>query len=319
LEPTDGEIVDYLLGDIAEVDQVRIEESLFSDDNLFERLSVIENRLIDLYVLEKLSPEQRKVFEEKYLVSPRRHSDVETSTQFIQLVDTYRERQAAKRANSWAWLPPFFSTHNVAIQFALASLLLITASGFAWLLTERARLKNRSEAAEAALRQKEAQFQAQASNEQRATAERNALGEQLDQTKELLSLREEELQGRPQGDTRPSFATVVLSLVMRNSSGSPSAGLVIRPRDKFARLIVDWEGELAPRYSLSLKRVTDEEELVWNRPMSRSNKRLTAVVPVSVLKDKNYSVRVEARSRDGKQVITHTDYSLAVRYQRTRN
>ena len=314
MEPTDREIVDYLLGDIAEADQIRIEDSLFSDETLFERLSVIENRLIDLYVLEKLSPEQRKMFEEKYLVTPRRHSDVTTSTQFMQLVDTYRERQTAKRAKRRAWLPPFFSTHNVAIQFALASLLLITTTGFFWLLTERVRLKNRSEAAEAELRQKESQLQAQAANEQRATAERDALGEQLDQTKELLRLREEELQGRPEGDAPPSFATVVLSLTMRNSSGSPSPELVIRRRDKFARVIVDWEGQVASRYSMSLKRVSDEEE-VWKRSVSRSKKRLTAVVPVGVFRDKNYYVRFEALSPDGKQVIGYKEYPLAVRKQ----
>jgi len=318
LEPTDHEIVDYLLGDIAEADQIRIEESLFSDETLFERLSVIENRLIDLYVLERLSPEQRKLFEEKYLVTPRRHSDVAISTHFIQLVDTYRKRQTAKRAKRWVWLPPFFSTHNLAIQFALASLLLITATGFFWLLTERVRLTNRSEAAEAALRQKEAQLQAQASNERRATAERDALGEELDKTKELLRLKEEELQARPGSDTsgQASFATVILSLTMRNGSASPE--LVIGPRHKFVRVVVDWDGELASRYSMSLKRVSNEEE-VWKGSVSRSKKRLTAVVPVAVFKDKNYFVRVEGLSPNGKQVIASKEYSLAVRNQRTGN
>jgi hypothetical protein len=135
METTDQEIIDYLLGDISEPEQLRIEESLFTGDDLFERLSAIENRLIDLYILDKLSSSERLAFEEKYLNSGRRREAVASSKQFIDLLSSYKSRHQA--TGSWTWLTSLFGSRNTTLQFALASLLLVVSVGFVWLLFER--------------------------------------------------------------------------------------------------------------------------------------------------------------------------------------
>lgn len=312
MEPTDQELIDYLLGDIAEPDQLRVEDSLFSSDNFFERLSAIETRLVDLYVLEKLSPSERKLFEEKYLISPRREAHITASAEFIHLLNRYRSRQQpALLVRLRSWVVSFSDTHNFAIQSSLASLLLVVSIGFVWLLTERARLKSQSEALQATLRQKEGDLQAQASNQERITTERTAIERkraELNQFEESLKQREEDLRAS-EASARPTFATFVLSAAVRSGLGSPE--LEIRPYHKSVRLVVNLEGQLAERYRVSLKKVNGES--VWSTTVRRSNsRRLTVNVRASHFSDRNYVVELEGLGQDGTP-LSSKPYSLTVR------
>src|SRR5215213_9209569 len=127
MEHTDQEIIDYLLGDSPETEQTRMEESLFSGDDLFDRLTFIENRLIDLYVLNQLSDSEREAFEKKYLISDRRRSAVAGSKQYIDLVTSYSKRKPLPSGDKWGWLRSLFSPPKPVLQYALASLLLVTS------------------------------------------------------------------------------------------------------------------------------------------------------------------------------------------------
>lgn len=62
----------YLLGDLSEADQERIEETLFSREEFVDELSVAEDDLIDAYVAGELTVQQRERFESFFLTSPRR-------------------------------------------------------------------------------------------------------------------------------------------------------------------------------------------------------------------------------------------------------
>lgn len=61
----------YLLGDLAEEDATPLEEDYFADDSAFEAAELAEDEIIDAYVRNELSPEDRKRFEERLLPSPR--------------------------------------------------------------------------------------------------------------------------------------------------------------------------------------------------------------------------------------------------------
>ena len=312
MEPTDQEIIDYLLGDIAESDQVRVEDTLFSSDDFFERLSVIETRLVDLYVLEKLSPSERKLFEEKYLLSSRRNAHVTASTEFIHLLDRYRSRQQPSLpVRLKSWVVGVADTHNFALQFSLASLLLVVSIGFVWLLSERARLKSQSEGLQATLRRQEAELQAQASNQERVTTERTAIESEraeLNRLEESLKQREEDLR-ELEASARPTFATFILSAAVRSGLGAPE--LEIRPYHKSVRLVANLEGQLAERYRVLLKKVSGE--VIWTTTVRRSNsQRLTVTVPASHFTDRNYVVELEGLGPDGTPVSSKP-YSLTVR------
>ena len=285
---------------------------LFSSEYFLERLSAIETRLVDLYVMDKLSPSERKLFEEKYLISPLRNANVTASTEFIRLLDSHRSRQQPSLVERLrSWLVSVSDTHNFAIQDSLASLLLVVSIGFVWLLTERGRLKSQSDALQASLRQKEAELQAQASNQERITTERSAIEREraeLDLLKESLKQQEENLRAS-EASARPTFATFVLSAAVRSGLSSPE--LEIRPYHKSVRLVVNLEGQLAERYRVSLKKVSGE--VVSSTTVRPSNsRRLTATFPASHFQDRNYVVELEGLGQDG-TLVSSKPYSLTVR------
>lgn len=319
MEPTDQEIVDYLLGNIAEPEQVRIEENLFTGEEFFERLSAIESRLIDLYVLDGLSASERQLFEEKYLISPRRHAALATSTKFVQLVDTYKRRQQSQPPTTWwASLKSFFESHRFLLEAAFATLLLVVSIGFFWLLTERSRLRNRTTLAEAELRQKQEELrrlqEQAAAGSARDQAELNRKLKELEASEATLKQREDELR---EAEARAAngagaYATLVLSSTLRSLDTRPPA-LQIRPNNKYVRLIIYLKETPAEQYRATLQRVSGED--AWSNIVPKpqgSSRKLTLTIPSSAFKDFNYFVRIEGLTKSGEPVSSE-EYSLAVR------
>jgi hypothetical protein len=319
MEPTDQEIIDYLLGDIDESIQLRMEESLFSGDELFARISLIENRLIDLYVLDKLSDSERQTFEKKYLISDRRSQTAADSRHFIGLLNSFPTRRESRRAGKWSWLRSLFGSHSTALQLALASLLLVISIGFVWLLFERIQLKNRNTAAEASLRQKDEELRRLGANNDRAAEERAALErrhEELNRNEEALRRREEELRALEAGATsksssRASIITFVLSSTMR--SGSEGSELQLASSHKVVHLVAYLKANNAERYRASLQRVSGEE--VWNETLPKPRlelKRLTLKIPATVFKDRDYFVKIEGLTPSGERTLA-AEFALTVR------
>jgi hypothetical protein len=62
----------YLLGEMAEEDQTRLERGYFAEDGLFEELLVVEDELIDSYARGEFSEHERKRIERHFLRSRTR-------------------------------------------------------------------------------------------------------------------------------------------------------------------------------------------------------------------------------------------------------
>ena len=60
----------YLLGTLNPAEAAAFEDRYFADDALFAELKVAENRLITDFLDERLSPQERKLFEARYLRTP---------------------------------------------------------------------------------------------------------------------------------------------------------------------------------------------------------------------------------------------------------
>lgn len=67
------EIRRYLLGNLSGEDQQRVEERLLTEQGVFEELLFAEEELIDDYVTDDLSDEDRTKFEQHFLSTPERH------------------------------------------------------------------------------------------------------------------------------------------------------------------------------------------------------------------------------------------------------
>lgn len=69
-------LVRYLLGDLAEEEQVEIEERAFRDQQYLETIQAVESDLIDEYVRGGLSDRERRQFEARFFVSAERRLKV---------------------------------------------------------------------------------------------------------------------------------------------------------------------------------------------------------------------------------------------------
>lgn len=100
VEPTvvsDAVIARYLLGELPAEEQEAFERRYFGDPELLDRMDAVEDDLIDDYVRNALTPEQRQQFERHFL-DPRRRERV-------RMAEALR-RAAPARASRPVWMLP---------------------------------------------------------------------------------------------------------------------------------------------------------------------------------------------------------------------
>lgn len=159
-EPVSDDLITrYLLGDVSDEERVRLEESYFADDSLFEQLLASEDELIDDYVRGELLEPQRKLFESHFLNSLERRRKLAFAESFTQYVSEAPRAFSASERETWpnriaGWL----SIHGSAARWALAvagAVVLIVGAGLVpenWRL--RAQLRQ-MQAEQTELRQRE--------------------------------------------------------------------------------------------------------------------------------------------------------------------
>ncbi len=127
----------YLLGDLTQEEQLApVEERLLAEDDFFEEFQLVKEDLIDQYVNQQLTAEDRRRFEQHFLITAERREDV----RHAQALSRYarKSRQEAeqpeekkhlkddrpRRGFLWAWLLP-----TPSFRFA-ATLVLMVGVGF---------------------------------------------------------------------------------------------------------------------------------------------------------------------------------------------
>jgi hypothetical protein len=74
----------YLLGGLSIRERARLEERYFKSDDLFEKMEMVEDELIDAYVRGQLSESESRLFEENYLSSERRRDKVRIARELLE-------------------------------------------------------------------------------------------------------------------------------------------------------------------------------------------------------------------------------------------
>jgi ABC-type multidrug transport system fused ATPase/permease subunit len=195
----------YLLGTLPEADTETCDELSFTDDAFIARLQAVEDDLIDAYLQNELSGNERLQFQSYFLASPRRQEKVK----FAQSLQSFAQRQVlaptiapavaaaepvrqpvSETASWWESLRNLFTLPNLTMQWgmAAAALLLLLAGG--WLFTEMQRLRgamNTAQTEQAALQQRERELQSQL-EQQRTTNSKTVeqLSEELKRTQQQL-------------------------------------------------------------------------------------------------------------------------------------
>jgi len=86
-------IKQYLLNSLSEKDRIGFEIQYFEDDDLFQRLQMMEEELITDYVNDRLTASDRRLFEEHYSVTPERRQRIETARNWKIVISNSRLEQ----------------------------------------------------------------------------------------------------------------------------------------------------------------------------------------------------------------------------------
>ena len=79
-------LVSYLLGELSEEEQVRVEDRAFNDPSYLAEIEAAEADLVDAYVSGELPPDLLPGFERRFLRSPNRRSKVEFAEALARIV-----------------------------------------------------------------------------------------------------------------------------------------------------------------------------------------------------------------------------------------
>lgn len=86
----------YLLGELSESPMVELEKRLLADEDLFERLPIVEDDLIDAYVRGEMQSSRRQRFELRFLTLPKRRVRVELARNLLAMAESYSATDSVK-------------------------------------------------------------------------------------------------------------------------------------------------------------------------------------------------------------------------------
>jgi hypothetical protein len=269
-------VVRYLLGDLPEETQVRIEDRAFSDPAYLQAIEAVEADLIDDYVHGHLTAVERRQFEDRFLASPERRKKVEFSKALARVVDESREAQtqptpAYQQRRSWReTLAEAFRGRVPAFQLSMAALALLLVGVLSWQL-----------ALNGSLRGSVGKLQA----EQRAEQDRErSLQQKLDQE----HARAEQLAAdasRQKGSTAQIASLMLLPGMVRGGNVLPE--ITVPVSAQLVRLEIQLEAhDEFPAFKVDLKTSHGEEVLTRSglRALSSAGGRSVVLeVPASAL------------------------------------
>ncbi len=142
----ENQAVKYLLGELPEEELTQLEERFFNDPELSDLISEAEDDLIDQYVREELSVDERESFERSFLISERRQQKLEFARSLLQVELASRVSENAAATVDRVESPPVLRGALAALKsgfylrpgfaYALAAVALIAFVGAAWLVVE---------------------------------------------------------------------------------------------------------------------------------------------------------------------------------------
>lgn len=323
-------LIRYLLDDLSESEQDRVEKRYFVDDEFYTKILVAEDELIDSYVQGELSQDEQKRFDQVYMTSPSRRKKVEANRHLLNHV-----LNPSPTATLWyRFLYPLkqilVPNRETGLRYSLAGLLLIgvLCGLLGWLLFERGRIRSEMEQARAQWQQKESEYQRQVAVLQQqppsivspvVSPKSSEIDSQGGRELGVRSAQEPGTEKQPvRAFTKKGIEGVRVppSVV---AFGFPHAGVrTLNAEDRAPRLLVIPRGSILVRltvglvqneyaaYSLSLRKVGGP--VVWsqsvprNRPVPSAD-QVEVDLPAALFQSQDYILQVTASDPAGEDEI----------------
>jgi hypothetical protein len=293
--------IQYLLGELTEAEQARLEERYFQDAELSELLSEIEDDLIDQYVREELSPRERERFEHHFLISERRREKVAFAKSWLEAEKqstTSKVAQTGKPVPWWKSMLASLSAPRPALAYSLGAFALLFLLFGLWQWSEMGHLRKQIAAIEAErdLRAgQEDQLRQQAEDERKRSDDLAAENEKLAQElAELKSKADDSTTDTPNTEQPP--APALLSFILSpGARGSEAPRDVVVPRStQSVRLQLNIDpADRYSAYQARLQTASGTAVRSWNSLSAVSTAGRLAVfitVPAKSLSDGQYEL-----------------------------
>jgi anti-sigma factor RsiW len=313
--------MNYLLSDLSEEEKRKLEEQFFSDDAEFEELEIAEDELIDLYVRNELSDDDRRRFEQTLQSSPRLNERLSFARLLVNKTTKTPSpeislRTPAKSNNSfWNWVlgnSPSGSLAGRLIPLTALGLILIAAivSVAGWLSLRNTNRKLTAERAQVETEKSNLEQQVQAQKLQTAQLA-SELQAEIDQRQAQDKLIEE-LQAKIKVSDSSIAVLALLSGTVRG--GGNGNRLVIGSGTSQVRLTIYVGRVEYNKYTVHIS--SPEGRVVYTksglRPHDKSAKAtVTVQIAAGLLSRGDYIVKVEGlTSTGGSESVA--DYSFHV-------
>ena len=128
----DRMVARYLLGELGESESAELEDEMLLDDELYQRLHVVEMNLIDGYVRHEMLPEESRRFEENFLAARENRDKVDRALMFHESLRLLHgeEKAAPSHVHAQGWytyVTRLFQRPLAAAAFVISALLFIAA------------------------------------------------------------------------------------------------------------------------------------------------------------------------------------------------
>lgn len=302
----------YLLGDLAEDDATRLEDDYFADDSAFEAVQFAEDEIIDAYVRNELSAEERKHFQENLLTSTRISQRVEFAKLLAARATGPRaqEQVVAPVVQNVSWWKTGFGP-LLAFRGLVFACVIVVSIGSIALVVDWFRVRDESKRLAASRAELERQNQELIADNKKRSLETEQLAEALRAKEaENVKLNEQIEQRLNKPSSTPPLISILLSISGSRADGTDQT-VKLPEQPAILELKLPLEEVKFRRYSVTVKK-TDERVVSGPHELKADGKLLRLRLATTRLVPDDYIVTVNGIDAFGKTEEIE-DYTFRIR------
>jgi hypothetical protein len=304
----------YILGELTEAASTELAERYFVDEELFDEVLDVENELVDQFVREQLSADERKKFGDYLRRLPDGPSKLATAFALMKAVDAARDVAPVPSSGAARNLAPKARTlwellfgGRPLLQYAAATILIGFAVALVYLMVVQRHMRGDVENLRGERNQAQQQKGRQEQTAQQEQAVQRERIQQLEQ--ELAEARQQQEQNRTKSESSKTTGTVLASLILtpalRSSDVKPDS-LTLTAVARTVTLIAPLpKEERIASYKAVLQTTEGKDVLEQDglRPQPSNGLRVVRLsLPAARLTSESYKLTLQGKAADGIEI-----------------
>lgn len=301
----------YLLGGLSAEEQEKLERRLLTDNLFYEQIEITEEELIDWYLCEDLSMEEREGFERHFLLASDRRQRLRFARMFARYLAARPLQSSSWKERVAPWLGDL-DNHYQAAAYSLAATLCIVALGAAWMTFKGVQWRRE-------LHELQTQASLRPSPVTQPTSDEK-IGAGFQQVRNQRNALAGEVVRLAKANDRRSSASIIpiqlLPGLLRDSSPDGFKRVEIPYGVIVLRLVLDVGNDVRYRYQASLDSRAGLELARWESLTARNVRggvEVTIETPAVLLPSGDYQITLRGLPDEGKSEATRRYYFRIVK------